>query len=510
MSPSAAAAALLLLFNLSCFPKTAPGNPLLAVRHRDTVLETALRTARSDVLRATEWARSFLNDLHELHGGGNNGIAAAMSDCITLYEAAEERLARLDVAPPPPGDYDDHDAVTWLSAALSSHRSCLDGLDEMGSTNYRHKFFRSNLTLSLKQALARYATRGNTNPIRTGVRHKNSASSGESAGLLAEWSASSASIKADLVVAQDGSGDYKTINEAVEALPRITGEKRRVVVYVKGGVYKERVEIGRGFKNVMLVGDGMDKTVITGDRSFHDGATTIGSATFRVLGDGFWARDMTFENTAGPHKNQAVALAVASDRALFYRCSIKGYQDTLMVHSLRQFYRDCHIYGTIDFIFGDAAVVLQNCDIFVNRPMDHQSNLITAQGRDDPNENTGISIVNSRVRPTVEMGLVRGRVKSYLGRPWKKYSRTVVLKTDIDGVIDPKGWMEWSGNFGLSTLYYGEYLNTGAGASTAQRVNWAGFHVLKRAEDASPFSVKNFIQGDSWIPESGVPYGSQI
>lgn len=100
-----------------------------------------------------------------------------------------------------------------------------------------------------------------------------------------------------------------------------------------------------------------------------------------VSADGFWARDMTFENTAGPHKHQAVALRVSSDLSIFYRCSFKGYQDTLLVHSLRQFYRDCHIYGTIDFIFGDASAVFQNCDIFVKRPMDSQSNMITAQGR---------------------------------------------------------------------------------------------------------------------------------
>nr|GMD33158.1 probable pectinesterase/pectinesterase inhibitor 36 [Ipomoea batatas] len=325
--------------------------------------------------------------------------------------------------------------------------------------------------------------------------------------MLDSWS--SASSKANIVVAQDGSGNYKTINEAVSALSTMgNGGERRVVVYVKAGVYNERVEIERGMKNVMLVGDGMDRTIITGNRNVQDGSTTFGSATFRVSGDGFWARDVTFENTAGPEKHQAVAVAVASDHAVFYRCSMKGYQDTLYVHSLRQFYRDCHIYGTIDFIFGNAAAVLQNCNIFVKKPMDHQSNLITAQGRDDPNENTGISILNSRVIPTPELS--GAGVKSFLGRPWRKYSRTVFIKSDLDGLIDPKGWMEWSGDFALSTLYYGEYMNSGAGASTGKRVNWPGLHLLRQAEEASPFCVRNFIQGDSWIPESGVPFGSQL
>lgn len=126
-----------------------------------------------------------------------------------------------------------------------------------------------------------------------------------------------------------------------------------------------------------------------------------------VSGDGFWARDMTFENTAGPSKHQAVALSVSSDLAVFYRCSFRGYQDTLCVHSLRQFYRDCHIYGTIDFIFGDASAVFQNCDIFVRRPMRNQANMITAQGRADPNENTGIVIQGSRVRSARDLSAVK-------------------------------------------------------------------------------------------------------
>lgn len=229
-----------------------------------------------------------------------------------------------------------------------------------------------------------------------------------------------------------------------------------------------------------------------------------------MSGDRFWARDMTFENTAGPHKHQAVALSVASDLSVFYRCSFKGYQDTLLVHSLRQFYRECHIYGTIDFIFGNAAAVFQNCNIFVRKPLDHQSNMITAQGRDDSNENTGISIINSRVTAAPDFSTVKGQFKSYLGRPWKRYSRTVVLKTYLDGLIDPKGWTEWSGNFALSTLYYGEYMNFGNGASTANRVKWPGFHVLNDPREARPFTASNFIQGESWIPVTGVPFSLEI
>jgi len=229
-----------------------------------------------------------------------------------------------------------------------------------------------------------------------------------------------------------------------------------------------------------------------------------------VAADGFWARDMTFENTAGPWKHQAVALRVESDHSVFYRCSFKAYQDTLFAHSQRQFYRDCHIYGTIDFIFGNAAVIIQNCEIFVRKPMGHQSNMITAQGRDDPNQSTGISIHSCRVRPSQDLEAEKESFKSYLGRPWQKYSRTVFLKTDLDGLIHPEGWAKWSGDFALDTLYYGEYMNTGEGAATGRRVNWPGFHVMGEMNEAAEFSVERFIQGHSWIPEAGVPFWAGI
>ncbi|KAF7825366.1 putative pectinesterase/pectinesterase inhibitor 36 [Senna tora] len=326
---------------------------------------------------------------------------------------------------------------------------------------------------------------------------------------MASWSRSTS--EADFRVAQDGSGSHETIGEAIQAVASM-GHNRpeRVIIHVKSGVYKEKVEIGYKLKNIMLVGDGIDETIITGSRSVAQGSTTLASASFDVSGDGFWARDLTFENTAGPEKHQAVAIKVSSDRSVFYRCSFKAYQDTLYVHSNRQFYRDSIISGTIDFIFGDASVIFQNCDILVRKPMSHQSNFITAQGRDDPNQPTGISIQNSRVRPSSDLAPSKGQFRTYLGRPWKKYSRTVFLRSDLDGLIDPRGWGEWSGNFGISTLYYGEYMNTGSGASVEKRVNWPGFHVLRGAGEARPFSVDEFLNGDQWIPATGVPFSDGI
>ena len=225
-----------------------------------------------------------------------------------------------------------------------------------------------------------------------------------------------------------------------------------------------------------------------------------------MTGQGFIARGITFRNTAGPSNHQAVALRSGADLSVFYRCGFEGYQDTLYVHSQRQFYKECYIYGTVDFIFGNAAVVFQNCMIYARKPIIGQQNTVTAQGRTDSNQNTGISIHDSRVMAASDLIPVLSSVKTYLGRPWKEYSRTVYLQTYLDTLVDPAGWLEWNGNFALSTLYYGEYKNIGPRSSTSQRVKWGGYHVITSASVASQFTVENLIGGKSWLPATGVPF----
>ncbi|WCJ22890.1 Plant invertase/pectin methylesterase inhibitor superfamily [Euphorbia peplus] len=446
-----------------------------------------IQMAQAQILQAKQWAESAIS--------GSEFEFGALSDCENLYSESENRLSQMVASW---GTYSDEDACTWLSGVLANQRTCLDGLSEKGFVDQNHQVMSKNFTVLISEALDFYGQPFNL----TKVPVQNHTIIG---GILTSWNAGSS--RADFIVAKDGSGTHRTINEAVSALGRSSKRRgnNRVVIYVKAGVYDEKVEIPKHVKDLMLVGDGIDRTIITGRRNVPEGATTLSSATFGVSGDGFWARDITFENTAGPSKHQAVALRASSDLSVFFRCSFKAYQDTLYVHSLRQFYRDCHIYGTIDFIFGDASVVFQNCDILVRRPMSHQGNYITAQGRDDPRENTGISIHRSRVRPMPELMAAKGSIKTFLGRPWRKYSRTVFMETDLDGFIHPAGWGEWRGDFALSTLFYGEYMNTGSGALTSRRVNWPGFHVLKTPQEVGPFTVSRFIQGEQWIPASGVP-----
>ena len=229
-----------------------------------------------------------------------------------------------------------------------------------------------------------------------------------------------------------------------------------------------------------------------------------------MVAPGFVAVDITFRNTAGAIKHQAVAVRNGADLSTFYRCSFEGYQDTLYTHSLRQFYRECDIYGTVDFIFGNAAALFQNCNIYPRLPMPGQFNPITAQGRTDPNQNTGISIHNCTIRAADDLASSNSTTQTYLGRPWKEYSRTVYMQSFMDSLINTVGWREWDGNFALSTLYYAEYNNTGPGSDTTNRVTWPGYQVITNATDAANFTVSNFLLGDNWLPQTGVPYSGGL
>lgn len=212
------------------------------------------------------------------------------------------------------------------------------------------------------------------------------------------------------------------------------------------------------------------------------------------------------QNTAGPEKHQAVALRVGADQSVINRCLIDAYQDTLYAHSLRQVYRDCNITGTVDFIFGNAAVVLQNCKIIARKPMTNQKNMVTAQGRTDPNQNTGTSIQNCDIIASSDLAPVEDLFKTYLGRPWKNFSRTVVMQSYICDLIDPAGWAEWDGDFALKTLYYGEYMNRGPGAGVSKRLKWPGYHVIRNASEAMKFTVSELIQGGTWLKSTGVAF----
>ncbi|KAK2978808.1 hypothetical protein RJ640_006770 [Escallonia rubra] len=430
----------------------------------------------------------------------NEREKAAWADCLELYE---QTILRINQTVDPNTKCSQVDAQTWLSTALTNLETCKAGFEELGVSDYVLPLMNNNVSMLISNTLA--MNKGDNNYVPS---YKDGYPTWVSPNDRKLLQTASPAASANVVVAKDGSGNFKTVGEAVAAASKRTGTARHVI-YVKAGIYNENVVIGNKLKNIMLVGDGMGKTIITGSKSVGGGSTTFNSATVAVTGGGFIGRGITFRNTAGAQNHQAVALRSGSDLSVFYQCSFEGYQDTLYVHSQRQFYRECDIYGTVDFIFGNAAVVLQNCNIYP-RSAPNKTNTLTAQGRTDPNQNTGISIHNCRVTAAADLKPVQASVRTYLGRPWKQYSRTVYMKTFLDSLIDPTGWMPWSGNFALSTLYYGEYMNTGPGSSTARRVTWKGYRVITSATEASQFTVGSFIAGGSWLPATSVPFTSGL
>ncbi|CAN0908721.1 Probable pectinesterase/pectinesterase inhibitor 25 [Linum grandiflorum] len=314
-----------------------------------------------------------------------------------------------------------------------------------------------------------------------------------------------------VIVSPSGDDNFTSITQAVAIAPNNTKpEDGYFVIYAKEGIYEEYVVITKHKKNIMLIGDGINRTVITGNHSFIDGWTTYNSSSFAVSGERFAAVDVTFRNTAGPEKHQAVALRNNADLSTFYRCSFEGYQDTLYVHSLRQFYRECDVYGTVDFIFGNAAAVFQNCNLYARKPLPNQKNAFTAQGRTDPYQVTGISIQNCTIEAAPDLKASGANATmNYLGRPWKMYSRTVVMESYIGDLIQPVGWLEWNGSVGLDTLYYGEFRNYGPGSDTGRRVQWPGYSLMNLT-DALNFTVYNLTTGDTWLPYADVPFNGGL
>ncbi|XP_008796891.3 pectinesterase-like [Phoenix dactylifera] len=396
------------------------------------------------------------------------------------------------------------DFQTWLSASLTNLETCRKGFADLGaSAEIIHPVMHYNISDLISNCLAINQPNGTTNT--TAAVDVPSFTSVANRKLL------QLSARPNFIVAKDGSGNFRTIQAALDAAAALRSRTQsgKIVIRVKAGVYVEHLQVVSSLSDLTMVGDGKGKTIITGSRSVATGSTTFSSPTFSVFGDGFIASDITFRNTFGPG-SQAVALLSGSDRSIFYRCSFEGYQDTLCVFTQRQFYRECDIYGTVDFIFGNGAVVLQNCNIFARRPRPGESNVITAQGRTDPNQNTGIVIHSSAILPAAELLPVRGTVRSYLGRPWQQYSRTVYLRSSMDAIIDPAGWLPFNGNFALNTLYYAEFGNTGPGSALSRRVTWPGYHVIKRPSLVRQFSVGRFIAGRTWIPSTGVPFNAVL
>ncbi|CAL1397276.1 unnamed protein product [Linum trigynum] len=400
---------------------------------------------------------------------------------------------------------------TWLEATVTFQENCKDGFvnttgpagDKMREILKTSEELTSN-GLAMVDGLAKIFASFKFGGSRRLMEAQSEFPSWVSPAQRRLLAADPAGVQADMVVAQDGSGQYKTIMQAIGAIPK--QHKIPFVIRVKEGIYKETVLIPKSAEGIVMIGDGQTKTRVTGNKNFAAGVQTSDTATFAVVAPSFVVRNMGFENTAGAEGHQAVAFRSRSDNSVVYNCAFDGYQDTLYAQAYRQFYRDCTITGTIDFVFGTARTVLQNCKLIVRKPLPNQACIVTAEGKKDPRGDSAIVLQSCHISADPAYFPVRHTNKAYLGRPWKEYSTTIVMNSILDDLIAPEGWLPWQGDLGLNTLFYAEFENTGPGAAQGGRVAWKGIKKLDATQVEKFTPGKLYVEGDAWIRVTNVPY----
>jgi pectinesterase len=294
-----------------------------------------------------------------------------------------------------------------------------------------------------------------------------------------------------VVVAADGSGDFKTVQYAIDHAPPELG-RQRLIIEIRPGTYHERVTVPQDRPRVTFLGSDAASTVITSNMSAKAAGGTFFSSTVKVEGAEFEAENITFENTFGVG-SQAVAISVHSDRAAFRKCRFLGWQDTLYAASGRQYYRDCYIEGHVDYIFGNATAVFDNCQIY-NRDQGY----VTAQSRVVPDGSTGYVFYHCKLTGAKPDS-------AYLGRPWRRYSRVVFINCWMGDDIRPEGWENWRNPANEKTAWYAEYGSTGPGARVKERAGWSR---QLTAGGVEPFLPEVFLAGtDHWNPVPATPRG---
>ncbi|KAI5424773.1 hypothetical protein KIW84_030819 [Lathyrus oleraceus] len=469
------------------------------------------------------------------YGSQDGGIKMALDDCKDLLQFAMDSLEMSTNLVRDNNIQAVHsqtpDLRNWLSAVISYQQSCMEGFDDEkdGEKKIKDQFHVESLdgiqkitsvaldiVSGLSNILQQFNLKLDLQPASRRLLAEDIDNegfptwfSGSDRKLLASMQGKGwrSKIVPNVIVAKDGTGKFRTIKEAIASYP--SGNKGRYVIYVKAGVYDEYITVPKTAANILMYGDGPQRTIVTGKKCFANGVKTMLTATFANTAPGFIGKAMTFENTAGPDGHQAVALRNQGDMSAFVGCHILGYQDTLYVQTNRQFYRNCVISGTIDFIFGISPTLIQHSVIIVRKPNMNQFSTVTADGTAEKNMATGIVIQDCQIVPESQLFPVRFQIKSYLGRPWKAYSRTVVMESTIGDFIHPDGWFPWTGSNFENTLYYAEYANTGPGADVSKRIKWKGYRgIISRAE-ANQFTAAEFLKANQFTAAEFLKAGPQ-
>ena len=283
--------------------------------------------------------------------------------------------------------------------------------------------------------------------------------------------------KYDFTVAKDGSGDFKYIQDAIDAM-RVY-PLRRITLYIKNGVYNEKIVLPSDNTDVSFIGESVDKTIISfNDYSGRGKLTTFTSYTAKISGNRFIAENITFMNSAGP-VGQALALYVDADKAVFKNCRFVGNQDTIYAagENARQYFVDCYIEGTTDFIFGPSTAVFQNCTIKA------KTNSFITAANTPQGKKFGFVFLDCKIIVDTSV------TKLFLGRPWRSYSRTVFIRCQLPKQIAPDGWNNWGNPENEKTTFYAEYKNTGEGADAKSRVAWSKQLSEKDVKEFTPENI---------------------
>lgn len=298
--------------------------------------------------------------------------------------------------------------------------------------------------------------------------------------------------KANLTVAADGSGDVKTVSEAIAKVPE--NNKTRYVIFIKKGVYIEQIRIPANKPYISFIGESAETTKLSFDINNKRAGTTSAAYAIYIGGHDFYAENITFENSFDYKANaklggsQAVAVLSEADRLVFKNCKFLGWQDTLYAKNGRQYFENCYIEGHVDFIFGQSSAVFENCTIHSKA-----DGYIAAPMRFAANEPSGFVFINSKLTgENTDKGV-------FLARPWRAFGRTVFLNTEMGAHIRAEGWNNWGNIDNEKTAYFAEFNSKGAGAKPENRVKW--IHQLN-ATEAKQFETENFLKGkDGWNPK---------